>query len=334
MRVGSLFSGIGGFDLGLEQAGMTVAWQSEIDAACNRVLEARWPDVENRGDVRSVGVRVAGRPERPRSRTHFPAAHSEPDDGRIGLLCGGFPCQDLSIAGRRAGLAGERSGLFFEFARIADAVQPGWVALENVPGLLSSNSGRDFAVVLTTLADLGFQDVSWRVVNSLGFGVPQRRRRVFVVGRAGVGAVTREVLLESEGRPWRARKGGEARQGFGVGDRGSVEGDGVARCLTASNTRLDGDTETFLASTLTASAGHHGRSSPRGDGSDHLVAAGRVRRLTPTECERLQGFPDGWTEPAGSDAARYRCLGNAVTVPVARWLGERILDYAEVENAA
>lgn len=106
--------------------------------------------------------------------------------GGIDLLCGGFPCQDLSVAGKRRGLAGNRSGLFFEFARIIDAFRPRWVLIENVPGLFSSNGGRDFGVVLGTLADLGY-GVAWRTLDSRFFGVPQRRRRVFIVGAVADG---------------------------------------------------------------------------------------------------------------------------------------------------
>jgi DNA (cytosine-5)-methyltransferase 1 len=126
------------------------------------------------------------------------------------VLCGGSPCQDLSLAGLRAGLDGDRSGLFFEFARVADElVRPGgWIVFENVPGLLSSpgrdreigvdRTGRDFAIVLATLADIGFHDLAWRVLDSRYFGVPQRRRRVYIVGRRAVGGSAREVLLEPE----------------------------------------------------------------------------------------------------------------------------------------
>jgi len=101
--------------------------------------------------------------------------------GGVDLLCGGFPCQDVSVAGRHAGLAGERSGLFFESARVANAFRSGRVLVENVPGLLSSNGGRDFGVVLGTLADVGY-GLAWRILDSRHFGVPQRRRRVFIVG--------------------------------------------------------------------------------------------------------------------------------------------------------
>src|SRR5690606_8611567 len=116
-RVGSLFSGIGGFDLGLERAGMEIAWQSEIDSFCCRVLAHHWPEVPNVGDVTAVNP-----------------SDLEP----VELICGGFPCQDLSVAGRRAGLAGEQSRLWFEFERIARILRPRWLVIENVPGLLSS----------------------------------------------------------------------------------------------------------------------------------------------------------------------------------------------------
>lgn len=135
MRVGSLFSGIGGFDLGLERAGMTCSWQVEIDPFCQQVLAHHWPDTQRFEDVKEVGKH-----------------NLQP----VELICGGFPCQDLSVAGNRAGLAGERSGLWFEFARIAGELRPNWIVVENVPGLFSSNKGQDFATVLKTIAELGY----------------------------------------------------------------------------------------------------------------------------------------------------------------------------------
>jgi DNA (cytosine-5)-methyltransferase 1 len=160
--VGSTFSGVGGLDLGLERAGMKVAWQAEVDEWSRRVLSWHWPEATVYDDVRSVNDEAK----------------------RVDLLAGGFPCQDLSVAGKRAGLAGERSGLFFEFARIADELRPRWLLVENVVGLLSSSQGRDFGIVLATLAELGY-GLSWRVVDARYFGVPQRRRRVFIVGCLG-----------------------------------------------------------------------------------------------------------------------------------------------------
>src|SRR5690606_5073530 len=127
LRVGSLFSGVGGIDMGLERAGMRVVWQAEKDRQCRAVLRRHWPDVTLYEDVRDVG------------RSNL---------APIDVLAAGVPCQDVSVAGRRAGLAGERTGLFFEFVRIADELAPGWLVFENVPGLLSSNGGEDFAVCL------------------------------------------------------------------------------------------------------------------------------------------------------------------------------------------
>ena len=189
MRVGSLFSGIGAFDLGFERAGMQVVWQCEIDAACQTVLRRHWPGVRMYDDVRAVGA----------------------DAGAVDVICGGFPCQDVSVAGRRAGLAGERSGLWFEFHRVLRDVRPDWVVIENVPGLLSSNKGRDFGAILTGLVELGY-GVCWRVLDSQYFGVAQRRRRVFVVGHLGDGRAA-EVLFEREGVCGHPPTRGKAREG-------------------------------------------------------------------------------------------------------------------------
>ena len=170
MRLGSLFTGIGGFDLAFERAGFELAWQVEIDEHCRRVLERHWPEVRRHRDVRHVHDERAAR---------CPGCLSAVD-----VLAGGFPCQDVSVAGRRAGLAGERSGLWFEFHRLAAHLRPRWVVIENVPGLLSSNGGRDFGVIVRGLVELGY-GVAWRVLDAQYFGVAQQRRRVFVVGCLG-----------------------------------------------------------------------------------------------------------------------------------------------------
>lgn len=187
MKYGSLFSGVGGFDLGLDAAGWRCAWQVEKDRQARAVLRRHWSDVPKHEDVCDVG-----------------ADQLEPVD----LICGGFPCQDLSVAGRRAGLDGERSGLFHEFMRIARELAPRWLLLENVPGLLSSNEGRDMGTVVGTLAELGY-GWTYRVLDAQYFGVAQRRRRVFIVARAG-GVCPPEVLFEPEGLPWNPAPGEEA----------------------------------------------------------------------------------------------------------------------------
>ena len=423
----STFAGIGGFDIALEQAGWECHTRVEIDDHCNRVTAGWLPGARSKRDVRKTSGR------------RFQ---------RVGLVCGGFPCQDLSVAGKRKGLAGKRSGLFHELVRIVAEARPRWLLWENVPGLLSSNDGRDFWTVNAALAEVGYFG-AWRVLDSQHFGVAQRRRRVFGLYAEGYLGVCRAaaVLLEPQGGGWHPAQGGGARQGdyrapAGGADGTGVEGQcGIAPAVTAKqakqaggpagdecqnlvqcfvqNTRdevrlMNGDgnlagalsaepgmkQQNYLASSLQASMGHHGHSSPRGDGNDNLIpvafcersrddgrnlemqedlsyaltnpgsggrtncgqilaptlstknevassstqreawmqtsvdATGTVRRLTPTECERLQGFPvgwtiprdkwTGWTLPKGLDSARYRACGNAVTTNVIYWIALRI----------
>lgn len=160
----SLFAGVGGFELGFENAGWRCLAQVEIDKNCLKVLDRHWPDVPKHGDI---------------------ATYTYTGTEQVDAIIGGFPCQDVSVGGRRAGLAGARSGLFWHAIRVIEEVRPRWVVLENVPGLLTSHGGRDFAAVLAALADAGYPNVEWRVLDSQFFGVPQRRRRLFIVGRAG-----------------------------------------------------------------------------------------------------------------------------------------------------
>jgi DNA (cytosine-5)-methyltransferase 1 len=159
----------------------------EIDPYRRQVLERHWPGVERHADI----------------TTTDPA-----DLSPVDVLCGGFPCQDLSVAGTRAGLAGERSGLFFQFARFASVLRPRWILVENVPGLLSSNSGRDFLTVVDTLAKLGY-GLQWRILDSQHFGVPQRRRRVYIAGHLG-GYCPPEILFEPESLSGDTSEGCEA----------------------------------------------------------------------------------------------------------------------------
>lgn len=185
MRFVSLFAGVGGFDLGLELAGHECIAQVEIDKHCRQVLDRHWPDVPKHDDVRSA-IEFADRVGLV---------------GRTDLVCGGFPCQDVSVAGKRAGLAGERTGLFWDALAFTTHVQAGWLLLENVPGLLTSNQGRDFGTILLALADAGLPHIEWKVLDSQFFGVPQRRRRVFLVASAEHPG-RRPLLTESEGREW------------------------------------------------------------------------------------------------------------------------------------
>ena len=214
LRVVSLFSGVGGFDLGLERAGMVTVAQVEWDKKCQSVLARHWPDVPRWGDVQEVN------------------GADLPD---CDLVAFGSPCQDLSVAGKRAGMVeGEtRSGLFYEAVRIIKELQhdgrgPAWVVWENVVGALSSNGGRDFGAVLDAMAGLGAVDVQWRVLDAQFFGVPQRRRRVFVVARLDPRAAGREQVLPLGARVRRnPAPGGEARPGAAAGPEGGAPGGGL-----------------------------------------------------------------------------------------------------------
>jgi len=165
----SLFAGVGGFDLALQRNGIETVAAVEIDTKARAVLAKQFPNTQLFEDVCQV------------SREDFTNAGFIPSNG---IMVGGFPCQDLSVAGKRSGLAGDRSGLFFEFIRLINETKTKFVILENVPGLLSSNKGRDMGTVIGSLDDLGYS-VAWRVLDAQFFGVPQRRRRVFIVGCLG-----------------------------------------------------------------------------------------------------------------------------------------------------
>jgi DNA (cytosine-5)-methyltransferase 1 len=305
IRVASFFAGIGGFDLGFERAGMQSVWQCEIKPFCLDVLHKHWPDVPRESDIKLVDP------------ANIPEAE---------VWAGGFPCQDISLArmGPRSGLEGKQSGLFFEFARLLEANRPKVVVLENVAGLLSSNQGRDFGLVIRTLADLGY-GVAWRVLDSRHFGVPQSRTRVFIVGYLGDPQAAASVLFEPECGDRNSEKsrqdGPKSVSPFAisVGDskRGFVKK--LAHCLYAESARHTGT-----------------------DWSRNYVSypEGQVRRLTPLEAERLQGFPDGWTDLPEAirdvekrDSARYHACGNAVTVDVVQWIGERLLIALEASSA-
>lgn len=348
MKFASLFAGIGGFDLGLERSGMECIAQVEWDKDCQKVLSRHWPTTPKHLDVTEVKGTDLGRPD---------------------LICGGWPCQDTSVAGGRAGLAGKRSGLFHEFMRLVAEISPTWVLAENVPGLLSSGDRRDMGTVLGALGELGY-GWAYRVLDAQYLGVAQRRRRVFIVGCLGDPRRAAEVLFESEsceGHPAPRRETREEvaasvgtrapdarndaagivthaltgvtedgtgrgtpvvttmrwREGKPGGGKGALLSEDRSLTLATSN-----DQTVFAptAGTVTSAYGTKWNGNGSADSGDLFARTETdVRRLTPTECERLQGFPDGWTS-GQSDTLRYRQLGNAVCVPVAEWIGQRIME--------
>ena len=353
----------GGMDKGLEMAGLECVGQVECEPRRLSVLRRHWPDVERWQDVRDCGSATGARPEgrrqsvRERGQGSGGADHPtpRPAPAKPSLICGGFPCQDLSVAGCRAGLAGERSGLWWEFARILGELRPAWVLVENVPGLLSSHEGRDMALLLGSLAELGY-GWAYRVLDSQYFGVAQRRRRVFIVGHLGdrPGRLPAEVLFDAASLSGDSPAGGEAREVPARPVGGSSEGSGYRVGLDggalplAFNWQSGGDcrqnpseegTDALSVGQVPAVMGtlrgnERNNSDPTTEARMH-VPGPRPRRLTPRECERLQGFPDDWTRwgvtEAGeevelADGPRYRMIGDAVTTYTARWLGRRLLE--------
>jgi len=204
----SLFAGVGGFDLAMERNGINVVATVEIDKAARSVLENRFPKAQHFTDIKEI------------TGEQLRSAGFVPDRG---ILTGGFPCQDLSVAGKRAGLAGERSGLYWEIVRLVDELRPQYFVLENVPGLLSSNSGRDFGIVIGEMAKRGY-GVSWRVLDAQYFGVAQRRRRVFIVGCLGDGERSSEILALSEGMRGDSTSSRTPRKNIATGTGEGVDG--------------------------------------------------------------------------------------------------------------
>jgi DNA (cytosine-5)-methyltransferase 1 len=299
LSVASFFSGIGGFDLGLERAGLKIVWQCEVDKFCRTILNQHWPNLSIANDIKQV----------------------KPDEiPDAAVWVGGFPCQDVSVArmsSPRKGLKGKKSGLFYDFAALIERRCPPIVIIENVPGLLSSHGGRDFQIVIRTLAKLGY-GVAWRVLNSRYFGVPQSRQRVFIVGCYRDPELAGKILFEPKcGEGDDAQDGPNGKKAlspfktsFGNPRKGPIV-QGIAYCLYACSARHTGTdwSRTYVS-----------------------YPDGRVRRLTPLESERIQGFPDNWTLPLNSeedvekiDSLRYQAAGNAVTVNVAQWIGDRLV---------
>lgn len=216
LTVGSLFAGIGGFDLGLERAGMRVIWQSEIDPYASAVLQKHWPDVPNLGDVRTIKGATVDKPD---------------------VLCGGFPCQDISSAGVKQGLAGERSGLWDEYRRLLCEIRPRYAIMENVADLLARGLGR----VLGDLAEIGM-DAWWHVVPASYVGSPQPRDRVWIVAYPSGGRregwsqwhFQREITQrrdDYDGLAMAQRRAGEAASRMRRMDDGLPGGMDRLRCL-------------------------------------------------------------------------------------------------------
>jgi len=384
---------------GMEAA--SVAWHplgwepvgfSEIEPFPCEILKQRFPNTPNYGDL-----------------TKYPEWPIQP--GTVDVLVGGTPCQSYSVAGKRGGLNDPRGQLMLSFLDLADRIKPKWIIWENVPGVLSSNGGRDFGSFLGALGQLGY-GFAYRVLDAQYFGVPQRRRRVFVVASLGGWRSCAEVLSLAEGLRGNLASGGKKRKGVAADAGASVEAGGLPKTVgtlcadahpgaysgqdaytgrlipaptigtpividrAAFNQGENAQYEPHIEQTNTmdtiVSRGPHAvgvphvaypviplddmnlisRLGPCGDehniqnftpgdpsftlkkgGSQHgVLTPMAVRRLTPIECERLQGFPDNWSKISWKgkppeecpDGPRYKSCGNSMAVPVMKWIGERI----------
>lgn len=404
MIFGSVCSGIEAASVAWHPLGWCAAFVSEIDAFPRAVLRHHYPDVPLHGDF-----------------TTIKADEYDPID----LLVGGTPCQSFSVAGLRGGLDDERGDLALEYLRLADRLRPRWLVWENVPGVLSSNGGRDFGAILGGMVELGY-GFAYRVLDAQFFGVAQRRRRVFVVGHARDWRSAAAVLFErhclqrhpaprrEKGQsaptlPSRSSAGGGlgtdfdcdggliatpildgakgrtdkrgARDGSALGEPGGPmftlrEGSAHAIALAPvepfvlmergrnGEPNLEYRADGTANAILTPNGGRGGLGVGaiafaenqrnevrelgvagalarirRGDAKNEtLIAASAVRRLTPRECERLQGFPDDytlipWRKGVAPDGPRYKALGNSMAVPVMAWIGRRIAMVEAISHA-
>jgi DNA (cytosine-5)-methyltransferase 1 len=285
MNYFSVCDGIGAAHAALLPLGYRCVGVSEIDKYCNQLIEQKY-GFKNYGDMHK-----------------WTEWHSRvPSKTTIKLVIGGTPCQSFSIIGKRQGMAVPNGKLTIEFARFIYCIYPRWFVWENVPGALSVNTGHMFQDFLDYFSKCGY-GVAWRVLDAQHFGVPQRRRRVFVVGCLGDPVRAGKILFDSETVPACPEKLQETKNIHARGTPRRYRNNSGA-CGTVMSSWSKGIW---------------------GDRIKQIVLDnGRPRKLTPLECERLMGFPDGYT--AGfSDHQRYRMLGNSMVVPVISWIGKRIL---------
>lgn len=362
MKVFSTFSGIGGFEIGINKAAIKVLGEgikhielvgySEIDKYATSVFENHFKGVKNYGDITKIDTK---------------------DLPEFDCLVGGFPCQAFSIAGKRKGFNDTRGTLFFDLARILQDKRPRLFVFENVKGLLNHDDGRTFKTIIRTIDELGY-DCQWQVCNSKDFGVPQNRERIIIVGhlrgttRPKVFPIRRSIKEDT-------RTVGEGLSNTLTGrNAGNSNWRGNVVKVGTLRTHKDGngfrEMKSGLSPTIPARARNDGSGQPvietirpvitpdrvnkrqngrrfknNGEPAFTVTAQDRhgiligdsvIRRLTPKECERLQAFPDDWTKFGSngqiiSDTQRYKMCGNAVTTSVIQNIFERIFE-SEKQN--
>ena len=387
MTLGSLFDGLGTWQLAAANVGIKTLWSSEIDSFCRFVTARHFPDTVQLGDINHIT-----------------------DAPHVDIITASSPCQDLSVAGKRGGLSGERSGLFFKAVELVRRIRPRFFVWENVPGAFSSNGGNDFRTVLEEIlqepvplprhwSNAGLVDgrntqVAWRLLNAEHWGVAQRRKRIFLVADFG-GRRAGEILFEPASVSGDSEAGESSQQNFAARTRSDSDcavfciqgntidrqlknganGKGILKNFSYTLNTIDRHAIAYnnhwkdsrikrlgdVAPTVSAMYGTGDNNIPLvayGLGRDAfnqgrnakymptieydlcppLMARGaaacatqsRVRRLTPTECERLQGLPDSFTA-GGSDAKRYKALGNGLALPCAEYVLRRITEIIRKE---
>ncbi len=297
MRVSSFFAGIGGFDLGFERAGMSVVFQCEIDSFCQQILKRHWPNVPLHDDITTLNSAIV------------PASD---------LWCAGWPCQDLSTANtERAGLAGKRSGLFFAFMELVREVQPAWLVMENVPGVLSAEDGTALETVIDSLEKNGYLG-GWVSCNAFHTGLPHNRDRVFFIASFRSQSAyhiftdSRELSGDTS-----ARKSGKSqvrsdfREGA-VGDNPLVvqRRGGFGYTMAKS-----------ICPTLRAQTGGH-----QGGHSDRPILCG--------EKLDMDRVGEAYGVSSRLDGRRGRLIGNAVVPNISEWIGKRILAIEKMANVS
>ncbi|MBR6887019.1 MAG: DNA cytosine methyltransferase [Selenomonadaceae bacterium] len=342
MKLGSLCDGIGGWQLAAVRNGIAPLWSSEIDKFCLAVTARHFPKTLQLGDINQIETAPY-----------------------VDIITAGTPCQSFSVAGRREGLKGA-SGLFFKAIELVRRINTEFFIWENVPGALSSNGRLDFKTVLEEIlkepvplprhwSNAGLVDgrnaqVAWRMLDAQYWGVPQRRKRIFLVAdfrarRAGEILFERESVCgnpaasESQKRDATARTGN--RTACAIYDPThtnevlrNVSGD-KANCL-AARMGTGGHQVQLVAYGIDRAAFNQGCNAQFTEELQMTLTARSaaaigynvIRRLTPTECERLQGLPDGWTA-CGSDTARYKAIGNGMAQPIADWILKRIVERSD-----
>ena len=345
IKIFSMFSGVGGFELGFQQANLQtqVVGFCEIDKYASQILETKFKGIKNYGDATKI------------NETKLP---------NFDILVGGFPCQAFSMAGKRKGFDEARGTLFFDVARILAHKKPRNFILENVKGLLSHNKGKTFETILGILSDLGYI-VEWELLNSKNYGVPQSRERMYIVGHLrgqsrpkvfsfregnGVSETSRKKERERSSQVSSTITSNYKRGTHAMGEQYILEPkeltknlgqgqrvystNGASVSIKAGGGGQGGKTGlyTIVQATITPSRKNKSQNGRRFKDNEepmftltqndvHGVMHNKtqIRRLTPIECERLQGFPDNWTKGL-SDTQRYKCMGNAVTTNVVEWV--------------